>query len=47
MERTNDPLKPQRGEKYIGPETGTIYEWDGEKWFVKGIKATLIVAEDA
>jgi hypothetical protein len=29
LEERNNPLKPQRGEKYIGPETGTIYEWDG------------------
>jgi hypothetical protein len=25
-------LKPAKGERYIGPETGIIYEWDGEKW---------------
>jgi hypothetical protein len=27
-----NPLKPEKGEKYIGPESGTTYEWDGEKW---------------
>lgn len=34
-----NPLKPEKGEKYIGRETGTIYEWDGEKWVVIGVKA--------
>ena len=27
-----NPLKPEKGERYIGSETGTVYEWDGEKW---------------
>ena len=31
-------LKPEKGEKYIGPETGTTYEWDGERWVVIGVK---------
>jgi hypothetical protein len=26
-----NPLNPEKGEKYIGPESGTTYEWDGEK----------------
>ena len=29
-----DPLKPEKGEKYIGPESGTVYEWDGDKWVI-------------
>jgi hypothetical protein len=47
LEERNNPLKPQRGEKYIGSETGTIYEWDGEKWVVIDGKATSVGAEDA
>ena len=27
-----NPLKPEKGEQYIGAETGKIYEWDGDKW---------------
>ena len=33
-----NPLKPEKGEKYIGPESGTTYEWDGEKWVVISAK---------
>jgi hypothetical protein len=35
-----NPLKPEKGEKYVGPETGTLYEWDGEKWVDTGVKGT-------
>ena len=31
-------LKPEKGEKYIGPDSGTIYEWDGERWVVVAVK---------
>jgi hypothetical protein len=27
-----NPLKPGKGEQYIGTETGKVYEWDGDKW---------------
>ena len=33
-----DPLKPEKGEKYIGPESGTGYKWDGQKWVIISIK---------
>ena len=33
-----NPLKPEKGEKYIGSESGAIYEWDGEKWVIISIK---------
>ena len=35
-------LKPEKGEKYIGPESGTTYEWDGEKWVVIAVKDSLV-----
>jgi hypothetical protein len=31
-------LKPEKGEKYIGSESGTVYEWDGEKWVIISVK---------
>jgi hypothetical protein len=37
-----NPLKPEKGEKYIGPESGTIYEWDREKWVVIAVKDTPV-----
>jgi hypothetical protein len=33
-----NPLKPEKGENYIGSESGTVYEWDGEKWVIITIK---------
>lgn len=33
-----NPLKPEKGERYVGSETKTIYEWDGEKWVDTGVK---------
>jgi hypothetical protein len=33
-----NPLKPEKGERYIGSESGTIYEWDGEKWVIISVK---------
>jgi hypothetical protein len=37
-----DPLKPEKDEKYIGPESGTIYEWDREKWVVISVKDSTV-----
>ena len=37
-----NPLKPEKGEQYIGPDTGTIYEWDGEKWIDTGNKVDML-----
>lgn len=37
-----NPLKPEKGEKYIGSESGTVYEWDGEKWVIISIKASSV-----
>jgi hypothetical protein len=37
-----NPLKPEKGEKYIGPESGTTYKWDGEKWVVIAVKDSLV-----
>jgi hypothetical protein len=37
-----NPLKPEKGEKYIGPDSGTIYEWDGEKWVVIAVKDNAV-----
>jgi hypothetical protein len=37
-----NPLNPEKGEKYIGPESGTTYEWDGEKWVVIAVKDSLV-----
>jgi hypothetical protein len=31
-----NPLKPEKGEKYVGVDTGIIYEWDGQKWVNTG-----------
>jgi hypothetical protein len=33
-----NPLKPEKGERYIGSVSGTIYEWDGEKWVIISVK---------
>jgi hypothetical protein len=35
-------MNPLKGEKYIGPESGTTYEWDGEKWVVIAVKDNLV-----
>ena len=37
-----NPLKPEKGEKYIGPESGTVYEWDGQKWVIISIKDSSV-----
>jgi hypothetical protein len=34
-------LKPEKGERYVGSETKTIYEWDGEKWVDTGVKGAV------
>lgn len=36
-----NPLKPEKGERYVGSETKTIYEWDGEKWVDTGVKEAV------
>ena len=36
-----NPLKPEKGERYVGSETKTIYEWDGEKWVDTGAKEAV------
>jgi hypothetical protein len=33
-----NPLKPEKGEQYIGPETGTIYEWMGRNGLIPATK---------
>jgi hypothetical protein len=37
-----DPLKPEKGEKCVGPESGTTYEWDVGKWVVISVKDSSI-----
>ena len=37
-------LKPEKGERDVGSETKTIYEWDGENGVDTGVKEAVIGA---
>ena len=37
-----NPLKCEKGGKYIGPSSGTIYGWGGEKWVVISVKDSSV-----